>query len=107
MSWVWMVRTSANVTDIKPGYVMVGNDEKIDSLVTLWGAGVAPSPVGKLMGVETDKKGSVPVDKFLNPAGHSNVFICGDLADLHAGRQAHSRRCAASNADGPARLEDD
>jgi NADH dehydrogenase len=67
------------VTDIKPGYVMVG-DEKIDSLVTLWGAGVAPSPVGKLMGVPTDKKGSVPVDRYLNPAGYREVFVCGDLA---------------------------
>ena len=73
------VRTGAVVTDIKPGYVMIG-EEKIDSLVTLWGAGVAPSPVGKLMGVATDKKGSVPVDRFLNPAGHRDVFVCGDLA---------------------------
>ena len=73
------VRTNAPVTDIQPGYVMVG-DEKIDSLVTLWGAGVAPSPVGKLLGVPTDKKGSVPVDKYLNPPGYREVFICGDLA---------------------------
>ena len=73
------IRTSASVTDIKPGYVMVG-DEKIDSVVTLWAAGVSPSPLGKLLGVETDKKGSVPVDNFLNPAGYKDIFVCGDLA---------------------------
>lgn len=73
------VRTGASVTDIKPGYVMVG-DERLDSLVTLWGAGVAPSPLGKLLGVPTDKKGSVPVDNFLNPEGHKDVFVCGDLS---------------------------
>ncbi len=74
-----VVRTGASVTDIQPGYVMVG-DEKLDSLVTLWGAGVAPTPVGKLLGVPTDKKGSVPVDNFLNPEGYKNVFVCGDLS---------------------------
>ncbi len=73
------IRTGASVTDIKPGYVMVG-EEKIDALVTLWGAGVAPSPLGKLLGVPTDKKGSVPVDNFLNPEGQKDVFVCGDLA---------------------------
>ena len=73
------IRLNAQVTDVQPGYVMVGN-ERIDSVVTLWGAGVQASPLGKLLGVETDKRGCVVVDSFLNPAGHPEVFICGDLA---------------------------
>jgi NADH dehydrogenase len=73
------IRTGAHVTDVQPGYVMVG-DERIDSVVTLWTAGVQASPLGKLLGVETDKKGSVLVDGHLNPAGHPEIFICGDLA---------------------------
>ena len=75
------VRTGAHVTDVQPGYVMVG-DEKIDSVVTLWAAGVQASPLGKMLGVETDKKGCVMVDRFLNPAGHPEIFICGDLAHV-------------------------
>ncbi len=75
------LRTGAHVTDIQPGYVMVG-DERIDSVVTLWGAGVQASPLGKLLGVETDKRGCVLVDQFLNPPGHPEIFICGDLAHL-------------------------
>ena len=39
------VRTGARVTDVQPGYVMVG-DERIDAVVTLWAAGVQASPLG-------------------------------------------------------------
>ena len=73
------VRTGAHVTDVQPGYVMVG-EERIDSVCTLWGAGVQASPLGKLLGAEVDKRGCVMVDGFLNPKGLPNVFICGDLA---------------------------
>jgi NADH dehydrogenase len=75
------VRTGAHVTDVQPGYVMVG-DERIDAVVTLWAAGVQASPLGKLLGVETDKRGCVLVDGHLNPPGHPEIFICGDLAHV-------------------------
>jgi len=77
------VRTNAHVTDIQPGYVMVG-DERIESVCTLWGAGVQASPLGKLLaktpGVELDRKGSVFVNQYLNPKNLPEVFVCGDLA---------------------------
>ena len=73
------LRTNAHVTDVQPGYVMVGN-ERIDSVVTLWAAGVQASPLGKMLGVEIDKRGCVIVDGHLNPTGHPEIFICGDLA---------------------------
>jgi NADH dehydrogenase len=75
------LRTGAHVTDVQPGYVMV-DDERIDAVVTLWAAGVQASPLGKLLGVETDKKGCVLVDGYLNPPGHPEIFICGDLAHV-------------------------
>ncbi|HZY72225.1 MAG TPA: NAD(P)/FAD-dependent oxidoreductase [Edaphobacter sp.] len=73
------LRTNAHVSDVQPGYVMVG-DERIDAVVTLWAAGVQASPLGKLLGFETDRRGSVFVDDHLNPPGHPEIFICGDLA---------------------------
>jgi len=75
-----MVRTNTRVTDVQPGYVVVDGKERIDAVVTLWAAGVQASPLGKLLGVETDKKGLVVVDERLHPAGHPEVFVCGDLA---------------------------
>jgi NADH dehydrogenase len=73
------IRTGAHVSDVQPGYVMVGT-ERIDAVVTLWAAGVQASPLGKMLGVECDKKGCVMVDEHLNPKGHADVFVCGDLA---------------------------
>ena len=81
------VRTGAHVSDVQPGYVMVG-DERIDAVVTLWAAGVQASPLGKLLGFPTDKRGCVLVDEHLNPPGHPEIFICGDLAHVEEnGRQ--------------------
>ena len=73
------MRTGAHVTDVQPGYVMVG-EERIDAVVTLWAAGVHASPLGALLGAETDRKGCVVVDEHLNPKGHPEIFVCGDLA---------------------------
>ena len=72
-------RTGAHVTEVGPGYVKVG-EERIESVCTLWGAGVKASPLAKMLGVELDKRGSVPVDDHLNPVGHPEIFVIGDLA---------------------------
>jgi NADH dehydrogenase len=73
------VRVGSHVTDIQPGYVMVA-DERIESVCTLWAAGVQASGLGKMLGVELDKKGSVFVNERLNPKNLPEVFVCGDLA---------------------------
>ncbi|HZQ43316.1 MAG TPA: NAD(P)/FAD-dependent oxidoreductase [Acidobacteriaceae bacterium] len=87
------VRTGAHVTDVQPGYVMVG-DERIESVCTLWAAGVQASPLGKMlaeaMGVPTclDRRGCVQVDEHLNPPNHPEIFVIGDLAHVEEnGRQ--------------------
>src|SRR5258708_5080394 len=44
----------------------------------LWCAGVKPSPLLAACGLPLDKSGRVPVDDYLRPAGHENVFVLGD-----------------------------
>src|SRR5689334_15173271 len=73
------VRTSAMVTNIEPGVVSVGK-ERIPASVILWGAGVSASPLGKMLGVPTDKAGRVVVQPDLTVPGHPEVFVAGDLA---------------------------
>jgi NADH dehydrogenase len=73
---VW---TNKHVSEIGAGYVMIG-DERIDATVILWAAGVQASPLGKMLGAPTDKRGGVLVDAQLNPQGLPEVFVCGDLA---------------------------
>jgi NADH dehydrogenase len=81
------VRTGQSVTDVQPGYVMVGG-ERLNAVVTLWAAGVQASPLGKMLGTPTDKRGCVLVDLYLNPPGHPEIFVCGDLAHVEEnGRQ--------------------
>ena len=74
-------RTGAHVTEVGPGYVKVG-EERIESVCTLWGAGVQASPLGKMLGFPTDKKGCVFVDAHLNPPDHPEIFVIGDLAHV-------------------------
>ena len=81
------VHTGKMVEDIKPGYLIV-NKERIDAVVTLWGAGVQASELGRKLGVPVDKRGLVLVDEHLNPSGYPNVFVLGDLAHVEEkGRQ--------------------
>jgi len=81
------VRTNAHVSDIQPGYVKVG-DERIESICTLWAAGVQASPLGKMIAEATgmpqciDRRGCVEVDEHLNPPGHPEIFVCGDLSHV-------------------------
>ncbi len=75
------VRLNSFVTEIDPGRVKVA-DEWIDCDVVLWATGVAASPLGKALGVETDKAGRVVVEKDMSLNGFSSVFVIGDMATL-------------------------
>jgi NADH dehydrogenase len=67
------------VTNIEYGVVSVGK-EKIPASVILWGAGVAASSLGKMLGVPVDKAGRVIVQPDLTVPEHPEVFVTGDLA---------------------------
>ena len=73
------VHTKTNVTGVGPGWVEA-NNQRMEAAVTLWAAGVLASPLGKMLGAPTDKRGCVIVDANLNPPGLPEVFVLGDLA---------------------------
>ena len=75
------VRLNSFVSEIEPGRVKVGEDW-IACDVVLWATGVAASPLGKVLGVETDKAGRVHVESDLSLKDHSNIFVIGDMASL-------------------------
>ncbi len=74
-----VAQTDRRVTKIEEGFVTVG-EERIAADLILWTAGVQPSPLTRALGVDLDKKGCIPVDANLDPAGHKEIFICGDVA---------------------------
>jgi len=62
------------------GIVIAG--ERIASKTVIWTAGVAPSPAGKWLSVETDRAGRVRIQKDLTVLGHPEIFVAGDTASL-------------------------
>src|SRR6201993_4472618 len=62
------------------GIVVAG--ERIASKTVIWTAGVAPSPAGRWLNVETDRAGRVRIQKDLTVPGHSEIFVVGDTASL-------------------------
>jgi NADH:ubiquinone reductase (H+-translocating) len=75
------VHLNSLVTNIEPGRVQVGN-QWIECEVVLWATGVAASPLGKALGVETDRAGRVFVQPDLSIVGSPEVFVIGDMASL-------------------------
>ncbi len=73
------IHKKTTVTGVGPGWVDAGG-QRFDAAVTLWAAGVQPSPLGKLLGTPLDKRGCVMVDEQLNPQDLPDVFVIGDLA---------------------------
>ncbi|MEP6788398.1 MAG: FAD-dependent oxidoreductase, partial [Acidobacteriota bacterium] len=69
------------VTDLQLGAVKVG-DTWVECDMAVWATGVAASPLGKQLGVETDKAGRVFVEPDLTLPGFKNIFVIGDMATL-------------------------
>ena len=85
-------RTGTQVTGIDHEGVTLNSGEKIAAKTVLWAAGVAASPIGKLLadslGLSLDKAGRVPVQGDLSIAGHPEILVIGDLAAfLQDGKQ--------------------
>ena len=62
------------------GVIVAG--ERIFSNTVIWTAGVAPSPAGKWLDVETDRTGRVKIQHDLTVPGHPEIFVVGDTASL-------------------------
>ncbi|MBK8151521.1 MAG: NAD(P)/FAD-dependent oxidoreductase [Acidobacteria bacterium] len=69
------------VTDVEDGRIKV-NDKWITCEVAVWATGVAASPLGKLLGAETDRAGRVKVKNDLSLPDHADVFVIGDMVSL-------------------------
>src|SRR6516164_3237357 len=75
------VRLGHGVDQIDADGVVVAG-ERIASKTVIWTAGVAPSPAGKWLKVETDRAGRVRIQEDLTVPGHPEVFVVGDTSAL-------------------------
>jgi len=75
------VRLGHSVDQIDDDGIVVAG-ERIASKTVIWTAGVAPSPAGKWLKVETDRAGRVRVQKDVTVLGHPEIFVVGDTASF-------------------------
>src|ERR1700720_2408682 len=73
------VLTGVKVETVDEKGVIAGG-KRIPSATVLWTAGVAASPVPKMLGGKTDRAGRALVDPFLKVADAPGVFVVGDAA---------------------------
>ena len=72
----------------------------------MWTAGVAPSPLVKLLGAKTDRAGRAAVGPFMDVEGVAGVFVVGDASSVvcttdgpcRASRKRRSSKGAMSGA---------
>lgn len=75
-----VVRTNTLVKGLRPGAVELTDGSVIEAGTVVWAAGVRASDLGRLLGVELDQLGRVPVTATLQVQGLPEVFVVGDLA---------------------------
>jgi NADH dehydrogenase len=73
------VHTGVAVTGIDAEGVKLG-ERRLHARTVLWAAGVAASPVGRMLGAPLDRAGRVQVRPDLSLPAHPEVFVIGDLA---------------------------
>jgi len=61
---------------------VVAGGKRIPSATVLWNAGVAASPIPKMLGTKTDRAGRALVDPFLKVVDAPGVFVAGDAASV-------------------------
>jgi NADH dehydrogenase len=84
--------------EVRPGHSVVGVDAdgidvdgpegriRIDARTIIWSAGVMAPPLADVLAtaaaLQAGKGGRIPVDGQLTVAGHPEVFVIGDMADI-------------------------
>jgi NADH dehydrogenase len=75
------VMTGIKVETVDEQGVIAGG-KRIPSATVLWTAGVAASPIPKMLGTKTDRAGRALVDPFLKVVDTPGVFVVGDAASV-------------------------
>jgi NADH dehydrogenase len=75
------VLTGVKVETVDERGVVAGGT-RIPSATVLWTAGVAASPIPKMLGTKTDRAGRAVVDPFLQVVDAPGVFVVGDAASV-------------------------
>src|SRR5262249_2632324 len=76
------VLLNALVKEVRGDELDLTDGRTLHACTIVWTAGVRGSQVGRMLGVEPDRQGRVPVEPTLQLAGRPEVLVVGGLAPL-------------------------
>ena len=94
------ILTGVKVENVDANGVLA-DGKAIPSATVLWTAGVATSPIVKLLGAKTDRAGRVAVGPFMNVENVPGVFVVGDASSVVSRWTSGARRRAGGDPAGP------
>jgi NADH dehydrogenase len=74
-------RTHISLTRLEGGD-LYNNDEIIRTDVTIWTAGIQPSPIVQALNVDKDNQGRVKLNEYHQIPAYTEVYVVGDCASL-------------------------
>lgn len=76
------IRTGTSIEAVGAETVTMEGGEVVPARTTVWTAGVKPHPVISQLGLPLDERGRIATDRFLQVAGHDDVWAIGDAAGV-------------------------
>lgn len=73
------VHTNAIVKEVQPRQIILNEDKRIGSEITIWAAGVTGEPAMKKLNIPTEA-GRISVDPTLQVTNYPHIFAIGDIA---------------------------
>lgn len=76
------LRSQVSLCRLDGGELYNGDDEIIKSDVTVWTAGIQPSPIVQAIDLPKDKQGRLVLNEFHQLPDYNEVYVVGDCASL-------------------------
>jgi NADH dehydrogenase len=76
------IRLETRVEEVGDDFVRLSDGDRIPTRTLVWTAGVAPQPMMTRLGLPTDERGRLVVDRYLAVPGRDDVFALGDTAGV-------------------------
>ncbi len=76
------LRNNTRVTNVREGALDFKDGTHLEAAAIIWAAGVAASPLTKMLGVPTDRGGRVTPNPDLSLPGMPDIFVAGDIVSM-------------------------
>ncbi|KAK1706421.1 uncharacterized protein BDZ83DRAFT_593795 [Colletotrichum acutatum] len=83
------LRLASSITTVDPGAVQLASGEIIETMTTIWTAGVRATPLTQKIPGPKDKLSRLHVDRYLRATSSEHVFATGDAAYAASDNDGH------------------